>query len=261
MRDHPWDKPESAISLWTDARTEDFFRRYARLHVSMFPIFDAYAHQAAATGLPVIRHLLLEFPADPKAWDCNDEYMIGDRILVAPVIQQGATTRSLYLPQGAWTDYWTGKIVKGGRELIIAAPLEQIPIFVRAGSILPFISPDTETPASDLAGTKYRTVTRDIVWRVFAASAPASGNFTLADGTSARFTQNASGMEVKLEHAPLARRNEVIFSPGRPPKEVLLAGHRLPAQTAEESGWRWDVGTRTVQITFEGNDFDLRIQL
>ena len=71
MRDHPWDKPEGAINLWTDAATIDLFRRYARVHMSMFPIFDAYAHQASASGLPIMRHLLLEFPADPRAWDCK----------------------------------------------------------------------------------------------------------------------------------------------------------------------------------------------
>ena len=108
-----------------------------------------------------MRHLLLEFPDDAKTYDCDDEYLIGDKILVAPVIEQGATSRSLYLPQGSWTDYWTGTVLDGGRNITVAAPLRQIPIFVRAGSILPLLSPDTETLAQDLASGKIS----DLVWR------------------------------------------------------------------------------------------------
>ena len=262
MRDHPWDKPEGAINLWTDAATEDSFRRYARLHVSLFPIFEAYAQQAAATGVPVMRHLLLEFPDDPKTYDCNDEYMIGDKILVAPVIEQGATTRTLYLPQGSWTDYWTGKIIEGGREVTVDAPLQQIPLFVRSGSILPSVSPDTETLASDLAGGHYRTLSSDITWRIFGASTPTQSSFTLADGTVAGLTQNPSQLEIKVDHAQTTRRNEIVLSPSRPPQQVLLAGRPLPETQAatSSSGWQWDTTTRTVHVVFQGSDYNLRIR-
>ena len=152
--------------------------------------------------------------------------MIGDKILVAPVIRQGATTRTLYLPAGSWTNYWTGQDLQGGREVTVAAPLQQIPVFVRAGSILPWISPDTETLAADLAHGHYRTLTGDMIWRVFAASAPARSSFTLADDTHASLTADASQIDITVDHAKSDRRNEVVLSASRP-QQVLLAGRPL----------------------------------
>ena len=203
MRDHPWDRPAGAVNIWHDAETIDTFRSYAQLHISLFPIFDAYAHEAAMTGLPIMRHLMLEFPADPNTYNCNDEYLIGDKILVAPVIEQGATSRSVYLPQGSWTNYWSGDILDGGKQVTVAAPLQQIPIFVRAGSILPLLNPDTQTLAQDLAAGKYRTgtyrtQTGDLTWRLFAASAPTRSSFILGDGTVADAVEDPAHIEIKV---------------------------------------------------------------
>jgi alpha-glucosidase (family GH31 glycosyl hydrolase) len=228
MRDHPWDRPEGAINIWHDAETIETFREYTRLHLSLFPIFDAYAHEVATTGLPIMRHLLLEFPNDAKTYDCDDEYLIGDKILVAPVIEQGATTRSLYLPQGSWTDYWTGTILQGGREVTVAAPLQQIPILVRAGSLLPLLNPDTETLAQDLAAGKYWTLTGDLTWRIFRSTMPAHSSFVLGDGTVADPMEDPAQIEIKVQHSGNARHNEVIVPANGPPHEVLLAGEHLP---------------------------------
>ena len=183
MRDHKWNQPKWAVDLWFDSETTDLFRRYAQLHVSLFPYLYAYAQQATTTGLPIMRHLMLEYPEDPMAWNTEDEYLLGEKILVAPVIVEGATTRSLYLPKGAWVNYWTGDVIEGGREVEVRAPLNQIPILVRAGSVIPLIDPETATLASDLAGGKYRTLDNHLIWRVTRAMAPAQDDFALADGT------------------------------------------------------------------------------
>jgi alpha-D-xyloside xylohydrolase/alpha-glucosidase len=137
MRDHLAQKPQKAVDLWYDAQTTDLFRRYARLHISLFPYFYTYAHEAAETGWPLIRHLILDSPEDPQAWDADQEYLLGGNILVAPVTDQGATARSLYLPKGTWVDYWTGKTLNGGRQVRVDAPLDRIPILIRAGSVIP----------------------------------------------------------------------------------------------------------------------------
>ncbi len=147
MRNHLWDKPQNAMNLWHDPEATTFFREYARLHISLFPYFYTYAKDAEKTGLPIMRHLLFADPADPHTWIADDQYLLGDKMLVAPVINEGAVSRSVYLPAGAWTNYWTGKVIDGGRTVTVPAPLDQIPIFVRAGSILPFISQNTETLA------------------------------------------------------------------------------------------------------------------
>jgi len=85
-----------------------------------------------------MRALPLDFPNDPKVADLRDEYMFGPAFLVAPVVEQGATSRSVYLPAGAdWYNFWTNERFHGGQTITVAAPIDTLPLFVRAGSILP----------------------------------------------------------------------------------------------------------------------------
>jgi alpha-glucosidase (family GH31 glycosyl hydrolase) len=264
MRDHLWDKPAGAVSLWYDSQTMDTFRNYARLHISLFPYFYGYASEAEKTGLPIIRHLLLEFPDDPKTYDVDGEYMLGEKLLVAPVLTEGASTRSLYLPKGSWVDYWTGLTMDGGRQVTVPAPLEHIPILVRSGSIVPFISPDTQTLASDLAESKYRTVTNDLTWRVFPASSPVQDSFTLNDGTVANSSEEPSRIEVRVEHSPGARKYEVILPASRAPREVTVGGKPVPeidkaGGRAEQTSWRMDAASQTLHVLLQSGDFHLTI--
>jgi alpha-D-xyloside xylohydrolase len=93
------------------------------------------AHEA---GLPVMRPFFLEFPDDGRAWQVADAFLLGDRLLVAPVLEAGATSREVYLPAGAtWTDAWTGETHPGGGTVLAAAPLDRIPLFLRDGATLP----------------------------------------------------------------------------------------------------------------------------
>lgn len=247
MRNHLWDKPEGAVNLWYDAETLDIFRRYAALHVSLFPYLYTYANQAAKTGVPIIRHPLLEYPEDPNVYNANGEYLLGDKILVAPVLIHGASSRSLYLPKGFWVDYWTGKLIDGGRQVTLAAPLDRIPILVQAGSILPLISPQTQTLAPD------RTLTHDLTWRIFPASAPAHDTFTLYDGTVAEASEASSHIEVRVQHSPEVRHYEVILPATRKPRNVVLAGKPL------STGWRLDAHSQTLHIALQARDFDLSV--
>ena len=81
----------------------------------------------------------MDFPQDPKAADIPDEYMYGPAFLVAPVTEQGATHRTVYLPAGCdWYDYWTNERLHGGQTIVVNAPIDTLPLFVRAGSIVPF---------------------------------------------------------------------------------------------------------------------------
>jgi alpha-glucosidase (family GH31 glycosyl hydrolase) len=85
-----------------------------------------------------MRALFMDFPNDPKVADIGDEYMFGPAFLVAPVTVQGQTTKSVYLPAGtAWYNYWTNERVEGGQTIQVSAPIGTIPLFVRAGSIVP----------------------------------------------------------------------------------------------------------------------------
>jgi alpha-D-xyloside xylohydrolase len=102
------------------------------------PYIYSLGYQTHETGAPYMRALFMDFPGDDKVRDIGDEYMFGPAFLVAPVTEQGATSRMVYLPAGTdWYNYWTKERVKGGQSIEVVAPIDTIPLFVRAGSIVP----------------------------------------------------------------------------------------------------------------------------
>jgi alpha-glucosidase (family GH31 glycosyl hydrolase) len=118
-------------------QVEIICRKYLELRYRMLPYTYSAARECTKTGMPVMRSLWLHYPDDPVAVARGDEYLWGRDILVAPVVEQGATSRAVYLPRGDWWDFWTGERVKGGREITRAVDLETTPLYVRAGAILP----------------------------------------------------------------------------------------------------------------------------
>lgn len=90
------------------------------------------------TGLPVMRPLVLEWQDDARAAACEDAFLWGDSLLVAPVLRKGARRRRVYLPAGDWTDFWSGARLAGPRTVVAEAPLDRIPLYVRGGTVLPF---------------------------------------------------------------------------------------------------------------------------
>jgi alpha-glucosidase (family GH31 glycosyl hydrolase) len=118
-------------------QVEIICRKYLELRYRMLPYIYSAVRECTLTGMPVMRSLWLHYPQDPVAVARGDEYLWGRDILVAPVVEQGATARAVYLPRGDWWDFWTGELVKGGREITRAVDLETTPLYVRAGAILP----------------------------------------------------------------------------------------------------------------------------
>ena len=116
---------------------EPICRKYLEFRYRMLPYLYSTVRECAMTGMPVMRALWLHFPDDAAAVARADEYMWGKSLLVAPVVEKGATTRAVYLPHGAWHDFWTGERIEGGREIKRTVDLETMPLYARAGSILP----------------------------------------------------------------------------------------------------------------------------
>ena len=102
---------------------------------------------ASATGLPLMRALLLEFPGEAPAWEVSDQYMFGPDVLVAPVTEYGARERDVYLPEGAsWVDAWTGEHVEKNGWVSAHAPLDHIPVYLREGGSLSNLSSSGSRP-------------------------------------------------------------------------------------------------------------------
>jgi alpha-glucosidase (family GH31 glycosyl hydrolase) len=116
---------------------EPICRKYLELRSRLTPYLYSVVREGHETGLPIIRALWIHYPADRVAVARGDEYLWGRNILVAPVVEKGATSRRVYLPAGAWYDYWTNERHEGAREVSRAVDLETMPLFVRSGAILP----------------------------------------------------------------------------------------------------------------------------
>jgi hypothetical protein len=105
--------------------------------MNLLPYVAREAEHAASAGTPLMRPLLLNHPDDSVAWTITDQYRFGRSFLVAPVVEEDATTRTLYLPDGVWIDFWSGERHEGGQWLTVDAPWDRIPVFAPAGSVIP----------------------------------------------------------------------------------------------------------------------------
>lgn len=116
---------------------EAICRKYIRLRYRLLPYLYTLMEETSRTGLPVMRPLVLEYQEDPETYHISDQVLIGRDLMAAPVYQPGVNRRLVYLPAGAWYDFWTGERLEGGRYTVAEAPLDVIPLYVRAGAALP----------------------------------------------------------------------------------------------------------------------------
>ncbi|MEB2287655.1 MAG: DUF4968 domain-containing protein [Anaerolineae bacterium] len=119
-----------------DAETVEIFRQYARLRYRLIPYLYSYAQEASQTGLPLMRPLALEFQEDPAAHHVDSQYLLGEWLMIAPVLSH-RHCRTIYLPAGRWLDFWTQEIYHGPQHLRYEAPLNRLPLFLREGAIVP----------------------------------------------------------------------------------------------------------------------------
>lgn len=121
------------------------FRRYARLRYQLFPYLYSCAHEAARTGLPVLRAMPLAFPDDPNTYDKDLQFMLGPWLLLAPIYDESGK-RSVYLPAGRWIDYWSGQTYDGPANITVHAALDALPLYARGGAIVPMMPPANRIP-------------------------------------------------------------------------------------------------------------------
>ena len=112
-----------------DPETIAHFRRFALVHQALIPEIRELAAAAEARSTPIVRPLMMVFPDDPESAEISDQFMLGDELLVAPVVEEGAATRDLYLPPGTWYHVWTGDAYTGGTRLQVDAPIGSPPVF------------------------------------------------------------------------------------------------------------------------------------
>ncbi|MCD6048603.1 MAG: alpha-glucosidase [Verrucomicrobia bacterium] len=117
---------------------EGICRRYIQLRYQLLPYLYCLFAEARETGAPIMRPLAWHHPQDAIASSCGDQFLLGENVLVAPIMQPAGVARSVYLPRGTWFNFWNGEAFDGGQHILVQAPLDMLPVFVRAGTILPF---------------------------------------------------------------------------------------------------------------------------
>jgi alpha-D-xyloside xylohydrolase len=204
--------------VWSYGKeAEPILEKYLRLRYQLIPYIYSLGYKTWQTGAPFLRALPLDFPDDPKVADLRDEYMFGPAFLVAPVTEQGATSREVYLPAGAdWYNYWTRERVKGGQTITVSAPIDTLPLFVRAGSILPLGSAIENTHQA-------QTIAKVLVY------SGADANFTLFsdDGTTYSYEKGAGSVtRLHWDEARQKLTREGVAAWSAPDAEVVeVVGH------------------------------------
>lgn len=249
----------------------------------LFPYIYTYARQAFDTGLPLMRALMLEYQDDPETFNLNSQFLFGKELLVAPVMEQSATTKKIYLPEGVWIDFnHPQKSFPGKQWIDYPVSLETTPLFVKQGSIIP------QMPVMQYIGEKKNAP----VWfEVFPAAEGRSATFQLYEDD--RETNNykkdiCSKTEVKCVSGKeewkvsFLRRDENGRNPetGRnigikihlekEPESVVLNSDKLKQigldklekswyETADKAVWNWDKLTNTCWIKFQEKDLPTEI--
>jgi alpha-glucosidase/alpha-D-xyloside xylohydrolase len=217
-----------------NAQVETICRKYLELRSQLMPYLYTAVRECHETGVPIVRALWFHAPNDPAAAARGDEYLWGPDLLVAPVVEPGATTRKVYLPRGLWFDYWTSERIDGGREIDRAVDLATIPIYVRSGAVIPLgpIKQYTDEPSD--------TPLRLVVY----PGADGSSSVYEDDGKSFEYRQGAwmrlvadwrdgqHQLTLRLAPgsrmlAPTRRRIDVKLAGGKDIRSVTFTGQEL----------------------------------
>jgi alpha-glucosidase (family GH31 glycosyl hydrolase) len=206
-----------------NAAVEPICRKYLDLRYQLMPYLYGVIRECCLTGLPIIRALWLHDPDDPVGRARGDEFLWGPNLLVAPVTEKGATTRRLYLPRGRWYDFWTGESLEGGREIARAVDLATLPLYVRAGTILP-IGPLRQSTGEEAEGP--------LTLRLYPG---ADGRFLLYEDDGISFGyRKGDWMGIELGWNDRARRLSLRLADGsrvRPPLERRIDVQRVAETT------------------------------
>ncbi|MFP4228672.1 MAG: TIM-barrel domain-containing protein, partial [Salinivenus sp.] len=149
MRPHGSDAPTEPWRF--GAQAETITRDMVRLRYRLMPYLYTLAWESHRTGMPMVRPLFFDDPSDDRLHEVEDSYLLGEALLVAPVLRDSARTRTVRLPEGTWVNYWTDEAMEGGRTVTVDAPLDQIPLFVRGGALVPMrpVAPHVDAQPAD----------------------------------------------------------------------------------------------------------------
>jgi alpha-glucosidase len=262
---------------WSYGATHEAINRSAiELRYELLPYIYNVMREASVTGLPALRPTFLEFPEDQLTYELDTQFMFGDALLVAPVVEEGARRRSLYLPKGIWFDYWTGTPYEGARVLTVDAPLSTIPVFVRGGRAV-FTQPVVQNTGEINAETELRvtlypapageTARAELYEDDGRSMAYQRGDFSLRN---IEWSESAEGVRISLRSSHTGtnagRRSNVVirFRTDTIPRAVKSAAVEIPrvaddAWNAVRPGWRYRNGFVEVRLPAGATTIDMSL--
>ena len=248
---------------------EDIIRKYLKLRYRLLPFLYNTLEEAHRTGVPIFRPLLLNYQSDYNTLSIDDEFMVGADLLAAPILRPAQTSRLVYLPEGTWIDFWTGKSVRGSETIHADAPLETVPLFVRAGAIIPM------GPEMNYVGEK----TGPLTFRIYPdGQGRAALSLYEDDGVSEAYTngitrrtsityhRSATGSEIELSapsgtYQPAARSLIFDVRPAPAASDVLLDGKPFSQKSPSQSGPGWYRSADSLIIEFADDNRQRTIQI
>ncbi|MBA3534937.1 MAG: glycoside hydrolase family 31 protein [Ardenticatenales bacterium] len=239
---------------------EEIARAAIQFRYRLLPYLYTLAHETHLTGLPIFRPLFFDFPNDPTTYHRHDQIMVGPHLLVAPIYHPGNEYRMVYLPEGSWYDFWSGKGFTGPAQLTVHAPLGRIPLFVRGGAVLPLgnVRQSTMEPLTELALHLYPA--GDSAWR-WVEDDGLSFAFKRGElaATTVRLSEQPGEISVCLE----ARQGSFQLHP----RTLALHIHSAPRPTSITldgtalDSWQWDETRRAAILSWQddGATHDVRV--
>jgi alpha-glucosidase len=248
-------------------RREDINRQSIKLRYRLLPYFYNAFHQSAETGLPVMRALLLDYPDDPRAVASEDEFLLGDDLLVAPVVKDGEITRSVYLPKDEWYDFWSGRRYVGPAQIEVDAPLDRIPLFARGGAVIPTQQAVEYTDQAPINPLTLEVYPRGDSSRAYYEDDGLTYQYQHGVDLEQTFTVKSSGKTIRVEtsarqgsYEPPARSLEIkVHGEQCAPRQVESGERALVQLDSQEkldqanSGWYFDEASAVVFIKVPDN--------
>ncbi len=247
---------------------EDIIRKYLKLRYELLPFLYTTLETAHRTGVPLFRPLVLNYQDDSSTYNLDDQFMVGDDLLVAPILGPGITSRLVYLPRGTWYDYWTNRKYSGGTMIRVEAPLETVPMFVRGGAIIP------KGPAMNFVGEKpsapYFLIYPD-------EQGKAQVSLYEDDGVSGGYKSGVyrrtgvqaveTSKEIKITLAApegrFLKQSRILSFLVRTrlaPKQVVVDGRTISKAGQDGSGWQKSGETLIVRIVDDGKPHSINIR-
>jgi alpha-D-xyloside xylohydrolase len=213
----------------------DLYRRYARIHTDLFPYIYTHALKASKTCVPIVQAMAFAFPDESSIWHMDNElqYCFGEDLLVSPIYSGHSEVWNVRLPSGNWRDFWDGSLYVGGDVIQMNAGIDYIPVFARAGAIIPLLDPSADTLLPVTDEPEIKVAGNDLRLQIYPG---ADGTFQMYDGS--QFTWNEGKQTLLIDSHPTSRCVSVrmMRSTTRTVKVVDYSGASLPIHSTNLNG-------------------------